>query len=241
MDTNTNTTAPETANGDKVGEHETPTLATATHSDKQEVTIADPAPTELHTATVEETARAHHDQGNDHGDGKPGIDNLEDALKVIADLRKENARSRTNAKETAANEARNDIANSIAKALGIVTDDTTETPDPAEQVTALTNQVAETKTRAEQAQLELAVYKTAGTAGANPDALLDSRSFMNTIATIDPTDIEAVKVAVTDALTANPTLKATPAVGPNRIDHTPGGSGHTEPKTLTEVLNARYQ
>lgn len=202
-----------------------------------------PAPAQVTnpTAPAPEASQEAHKQPQDTDAGKPGIDTLDDALKVIADLRKENARNRTNAKETAANEARQDIAQTIAKALGLQPDDSDDRPDPAEQVKTLTSQIEETRTRAEQAALELAVYRGAGTAGANPDALLDSRSFMTTIAQIDPADTEAVKTAITEAVQNNPNLRALQAGGPNRIDHAPGGSSHAEPKSLTEALSARYQ
>lgn len=230
MDESTTQTTGDTQSAETV---QAPTIGEA-----REVTIADPAPSELHTATVEEAARVAQ---TEQSDNKPGIDNLDDALKVIADLRKENARNRTNAKETAANEARLELAQKVALALGVAQDDSEEAPDPAEQVTALTRQIEETRTQADQSRLELAIYKTASAAGANPDALLDSRSFMSKLATIDPADTEAVKSAISEATRNNPTLKATQAVTPTRIDHAPGGNSHAEPKSLTEALSARYQ
>lgn len=193
------------------------------------------------TEPASEVSQEAHEQSQNTDTGKPGISTLDDALKVIADLRKENARNRTNAKENAANEARQDIAQTIAKALGLQPDDSDEQPDPAVQVQTLTAQIEETKTRAEQAALELAIYRSATGAGANPDALLDSRAFMTNIAQIDPTDPEAVKTAITEAVQNNPNLRALQASGPNRIDHTPGGSSHAEPKSLNEALSARYR
>ena len=203
-------------------------------ADKQPTQAPESTQVTLHEQTVAEASQ-------DADTGKPGISTLDDALKVIADLRKENARNRTNAKENAANEARQDIAQTIAKALGLQPDDNDEQPDPAVQVQTLTAQIEETKTRAEQAALELAIYRSATGAGANPDALLDSRAFMTTIAQIDPTDPEAVKTAITEAVQNNPNLRALQASGPNRIDHTPGGSSHAEPKSLNEALSARYR
>lgn len=200
-----------------------------------------PAPVTNTAEPASEAAQETHEKPQGTDTSKPGISTLDDALKVIADLRKENARNRTNAKETAANEARQDIAQTIAKALGLTPEADEEQPDPAAQVQALTAQIEETRTRAEQAALELAIYRSAAGAGANPDALLDSRAFMSAIATIDPADPEAVKTAITEAAQNNPNLRALQASGPNRIDHTPGGSSHAEPKSLTEALSARYQ
>lgn len=189
---------------------------------------------------TEDTTTGVSDSGDATKDNPTGIDNLQDALKVITDLRKENARARTNAKETAANEARTDIAQTIAKALGLSSDEENASPDPQEQVKALTEEVSATKARAEQATLELAIYKTSAAVGANPSSLLDSRSFMSSVADIDPTDEQAVASAIKSAVEQNPSLRAVQAAGSYRTDHTPGGSTRGEPKSLEEALAVRY-
>lgn len=166
------------------------------------------------------------------------ITNLADALKVIDDLRAENARSRTTAKQNAADEARTEIAEAIAQALGLQPDPASA-PDPQTQVQELTAQV-EARTQAErQATRELAIYKTAHTAGADPERLLDSRSFLQSITDIDPTNTDALTEAIRTAVTQNPTLKATQAAGPSSVDHTPGGQGQPR-QTLEQAAVALY-
>ena len=190
---------------------------------------------------TEGTTMGAPDSGETTEGTSTGIDNLQDALKVITDLRKENARARTNAKETAANEARQDIAQTIAKALGLTPDGTEDaSPDPLEQVKALTEEVSATKARAEQATLELAIYKTSAAVGANPTLLLDSRSFMSSVADINPNDGDAVASAIKSAVEQNPSLRAVQVAGSYRTDHTPGGSTRGEPKSLEEALAAHY-
>lgn len=207
-------------------------------------TTPTPPSTPPDTPTAPEAAKTASEEGKtaeeSDGEAKSGISTMDDALKVIADLRKENARQRTSAKEAAANEARQDMAATIARALGY-NPEGEEAPDPEEQVRTLTTQIEATRAEAEQAALELAIYRTASTVGANPDALLDSRSFMQTMAKVDAANADAVTEAITTAIKNNPTLKAAQAVGSTRVDHTPGGNGHAEPKSLTEALSARYQ
>lgn len=147
----------------------------------------------------------------------------EKAKAEIERLRRENAASRTNAKATAADEARKELAQQIGKALGLVADDDTP-PDPA----ALTAEVEAGRAENRTLAVELAVYKSVTQHGGNAAALTDSRAFLAKVADLDPKAedfttkvIDAAKAAVT----ANPTLKATPQAGiASAIDHA-GGSG----------------
>lgn len=123
----------------------------------------------------------------------------------IERLRRENASDRTNAKAKAAEEARKELAQTIGKALGLVED---EQIDPAKLTESLTTAQAD----ARRAQVELAVFRTAATAGGDPAALLDSSSFLASLDGIDPTDTEAVAAKVEAAVAANPRLGA--ATGP---------------------------
>ena len=118
----------------------------------------------------------------------------------IERLRRENASQRTQAKKNAADEARAALTQEISRALGLVKDD--EPVDPAK----LTEQLTEQTRRAREYQLELAVYRVAGTAGADANALLDSRSFLAKVADLDPADSGAMTAAVKDAVAANPAL-----------------------------------
>lgn len=123
----------------------------------------------------------------------------------IERLRRENGAARTTAKQQAADEARADLAQTIGKALGLVQND--EPVDPAE----LTKQVSTSQADAKAARVELAVFKNAATAGADPLALLDSASFLAKAASLDPTDVAGLTAAMQEAVTANPRLGAAPA------------------------------
>lgn len=137
----------------------------------------------------------------------------------IERLRRENGSSRTNAKAQAAEEARKELAQTIGKALGLVED---EAIDPAKLTESLTTAQAEAK----QAQVALAVYQNAGTVG-DPVALLDSTTFLKSVAGIDPTDTAAITAAIEAAVTANPRLGAAPTdprvPAPNMAQGSSGG------------------
>ena len=98
----------------------------------------------------------------------------------------------------------------------------------AERETA-TAQLAET-------QRTLAVVRTASKAGANADALLDSNSFMKTIADIDPTDLAAVEKAITDAVEKNSALRAAALPAMSGGGHQGGGTPKPKP-TLTSAVS----
>ena len=81
-----------------------------------------------------------------------------------------------------------DFMKKMAALFGVETDDE-KPPTPEELAKQLAEEQNRTKAsddRARQTQVELAVYKTAGKHGGDPDALLDSRSFANAIAKLDP-------------------------------------------------------
>jgi hypothetical protein len=138
----------------------------------------------------------------------------------IEKLRKENGAERTNAKAQAAEDAKKEMAQTIAKALGLVDDDST---DPAK----LTEKLTESQTAAQQARVELAVFKAAPDAAGDPLALLDSTSFLKSLDGVDPSDTAAVQAAITAAITAYPRLGA--ETGPRAPAPNPaqgaGGSG----------------
>lgn len=125
----------------------------------------------------------------------------------IERLRRENASSRTNAKAAAAEEARKELAQQIGKALGLVEN---EPVDPAK----LTEQLTASQEQAKQAALELAIFKSSPDAAAAA-ALLDSRSFLEKVASLDPADAEAIKAAVDESMQSIPALgKRPPAPNP---------------------------
>lgn len=133
------------------------------------------------------------------------------ALREVEKARTEAAAARTKAREAAKDEARA----TLLKELGLVKDD--QPADPKQAAADL----AAARTQAADAARELAIFKNAP-AGTDVAGLLDSRSFLTTVATIDPTDTEALAAAIGQALTTNPRLKtgqAPAASGPDL----PGG------------------
>lgn len=144
------------------------------------------------------------------------VEDLPDwAQKVIKEARDDAAKTRVNAKQQAAEEARTQMAQDIAKALGITTDDTpTEEQLSPEQLRDL---LAGERTTAKMARVELAVYRTAQNGGNfNAAALLDSRAFLDSIKDVDPGDSEALTAKIAEAVQTQPWLAqpTTPAVDP---------------------------
>jgi len=133
----------------------------------------------------------------------------------IEKLRKQNGDERINAKKEAAEAARNELLQKLG-----LTKEGEPQPDPAKLAADL---AAEREAKANTAR-ELAIFKAAGAAGADPAKLLDSNSFMTSVQGLDPTDGEAVAAAITAAVTANQSLKAARAAGASGIEQT-GGSG----------------
>ncbi|MFI1942052.1 hypothetical protein ACH44C_33580 [Streptomyces purpureus] len=126
------------------------------------------------------------------------------AQKALSDARAEAGKERTTAKANAAAEAREQLLKEFGEKLGILTPE--EKPDPAK----LTAAIGEKDTRIGSLEgsvrsltIELAAYKAAGKHEANPAALLDSRSFLESVQGLDPaaTDFatkldDAIKAAV---------------------------------------------
>jgi hypothetical protein len=96
------------------------------------------------------------------------------AQKALRDARAEAARSRTTAKQTAADEARQELTAQIARALGLSED---EEVDPG----ALTEQIEQAQAAAWRSGVELQVHRVASRLGGNADALLDSLSFIDSL------------------------------------------------------------
>lgn len=156
------------------------------------------------------------------------VDDLPDwAQGLIRDLRKESGDRRTQA--TQAEQARADLLDGIAKALGIKSDDAP--PDPKVLQQTLTEREARVSSLEEDVRtrdVELAAWRIAATQGANAAALLDSRSFLREVSGLDPaaSDFSArVEQAVKTAVTANPSLRATPVVAPGLAGIGVAGNG----------------
>lgn len=101
----------------------------------------------------------------------------------------------------------------LGKALGLVKDEPPTAEELTKQLQASQAERDAERTRARQAAVELAVFRAAGTLGADGSALLDSRSFAGTLADLDPADAgfgERVAAAITAAVEAQPKYKLTP-------------------------------
>lgn len=157
------------------------------------------------------------------------IARLEDEVKKA---RNEAGKSRINAKQTAADEARAELAQTIGKALGLVED---ETVDPAK----LLEQVTASQAQAHQATVELAVFRAADAAGGDPVALLDSRAFLEKVAEIKPDDSAALTAAITAAVGDNPRLgKASAPVQPGMQRNPAQGSSSSPPLGIDAQIAA---
>ena len=149
-----------------------------------------------------------------------------EALKaMIQSLRSENAKSRTDAKTSAADEARQSLAQQIGKALGLVADDAPV--DPAQLVETNRSQ-----------SVQLAVFKAAPQ-GVKVNELLDSMSFNNAVSQLDPASPDfssQVQEAIKAAVAANPSLKAgqAPARSGNQLT---GGTGGAEQITEAQLAS----
>jgi hypothetical protein len=152
-------------------------------------------------------------------------------LGEVAKARKEAGDSRGTAKATAAAEAKAEYAQQIGKLLGLVDGD--DPADPAK----LTEQLTAKDQEAKQARVELAVFRAASEVGADPNLLLDSRSFLTKVAGLDPGDALGIAAAVGEAMMANPTF----AKGDGRRLPAPNpalGSSASGPPGLDEQIAA---
>jgi hypothetical protein len=155
------------------------------------------------------------------------------AWKLIEGLRAD--KSNVDEKVKAATEAaEKSIVERLGKALGVMGEDKTPTAEE------LAEQVKKAQGTNSALQVENAVLRLAGPAGANAQALLDSRSFMDSIAKIDPSDSEAVKNAITQAVSSNKALAAQAGAFTGGM---PGGfqePATQRPKSLGEAISRHY-
>lgn len=167
-------------------------------------------------------------------DGKPF-----DPARAIADLGK--ARADMKAERDRATAADTQLK-AVLKALGMDT-----APDPAK----LTEQLTERDTAVKLARVENLVLRTAGKAGADGDALLDSRGFAAKLASIDPDADDAgtrVDAEIKAWLVANPRYAVAPArqSGSSTLPGAngsggPGGGEQRAAKSLGEATANFYR
>ncbi|MEU7590684.1 hypothetical protein AB0A95_30885 [Micromonospora sp. NPDC049230] len=129
----------------------------------------------------------------------------------------------------------------VLKAAGLTSDGKT---DPAEQLKAAAEERDKATQKLRDKSLRLAVRENADKAGVDATAVIDSSSFRDATAELDPDAADyddQVVAAMKKALKANPRLAATAAQGAGKqgADHNGGGSQKSKPKNLTEAIAAR--
>jgi hypothetical protein len=183
--------------------------------------------------------------------GQPqDISSLPDwAQRIITETRAEAAQHRT-AKQTATQEAQaaKTQRDQVLKAMGL-NPDGTDAPATTE---ALTAQVEQQQAVAWTAAVELNVFRTAQAAGANGEALLDSRAFVDSLDAFTEDDPQSpdfrtkLEAHIKAYVEQHPTFKAnaTTTTAPPRAggDRPAGGSGTQpqRPQGLGAAIKAHY-
>jgi hypothetical protein len=150
------------------------------------------------------------------------------------------ARTAENVAKAEAKETKRQLAE-VLKAMGLGDDGK---PDPAK----LSSELSAAQKRAKATAIENLVLRRAGKAGADGDALLDSRSFLDSLAAIDPDSSAAgddVEAAITAALKANKRLAAKASTasssgGAGNGNGGPSGGAARKPASLAEAITSHY-
>ncbi|MFR9794236.1 hypothetical protein ACL07V_37375 [Streptomyces sp. MB22_4] len=135
--------------------------------------------------------------------------------KLVENLRGDVAaeKAKREAAEQKAQQDQADLMKKVAAAFGLdIGEEKPPTPEElAKQLDEARGETKASRDQARQTQVELAVYRSAGKHGGDPDALLDSRGFAKAIADLDPTSksfAADMEKAVKEAVEANPKLAA---------------------------------
>lgn len=142
------------------------------------------------------------------------------AQQMVQEARQEAAAARTSSRDQAKADARNELL----RELGLVKAD--EPADP-KQLAADLQATAAARTAAER---ELALYRNAPQ-GVDVPALLDSRAFQQSVASIDPSNTAALVAALTSA-SENPRYRTVQASASSGVDL---ASGNQEQRTFTRA------
>lgn len=121
------------------------------------------------------------------------------------------------------------LRDGMAAALGLKSSDDDLTPEQ------LTQQLTTAQADAAQARLELSVFRSAPD-GVDAQALLDSRSFLQSVQNVDATDAAAVTAAVTAFIDANPRFITTTPRSPGHRDAATPGSAPTSGRSMDNLL-----
>lgn len=201
------------------------TTETGTAATAPEVTATEPAPAATTPAT--ETAPTTR-RSLESALAALDDDTRSYVLETVKTARNEAKNLRDRVKS--ADDVRAELIATIAKATGIEQ----APPDPA----ALTQQLEAQTSATRQASLELAVYRAAASAGGDPNALLDSVSFVKSLDGLDPSDSDAVIAKVTAAVAANPALGTAPARRAPGTNPAAGSSANGAPDLESEIATA---
>ena len=126
----------------------------------------------------------------------------------------------------------------LAALAGVFNPEASPAADPAEALQTITAETETLRTDLADARAELAVYRSAAEHGGNPNALLDSRSFLNTLRGLDATADdyqEQVAEAIRTAVASNANLSA---AGPGPVRG--GGSGAGQGSANTGVTQEQF-
>lgn len=167
------------------------------------------------------------------------------AQKLIKDARKGEGDYRKRAQEEAASRASTEeklqgFLDGFSKVLGLSadTDATNEAPTPPDPE-KLTSELEAAQREHHATRVELAVFRSAGEYDGDPDALLDSRSFLNKVLDLDPSagDFnDKVATAIKEAVASNPKLKAqSPVSIPAAPTPPSGGDFASGPREKTDA------
>ena len=175
------------------------------------------------------------EQAEEH-DEQTGSQADDPKLKAARD---EAAQNRIKARE--ATEQKDALIQQLGKALGLIKDDDGKGEGPDAE--ALTKQIADEQAKATSAARELAVYKAAASNGADPAKLLDSRSFLSSIESVDHTDDKAIGQAIKTAVDGNRSFALARAAGASTADTASGPGGGSTTKadmSLNDAVTAHY-
>ncbi|TMR97543.1 hypothetical protein [Nonomuraea basaltis] len=137
--------------------------------------------------------------------------------------------------------AQQEVAQQIARALGLVEAEETP-PDPQTVIDRLTTEKSTTEQERDaerdlhrRVRVELAIHRSSTKFGADPDALLDSRSFLRNVRELDPDDAAAIDDVIKRAVEDNPKFKASQTAGPPAKSggDFAGGTGARPEESLT--------
>lgn len=160
----------------------------------------------------------------------------DDLLAEVKRLRGENAAKRTQARDSASQ--RDELKKSLADLLGLGEKEEITPEQLQKQLTEAKDQSTQHEQALRERDTQLAVLRLAPSLSANGTRLLDSRSFLTSLASVDPSDEAAVKTAIQNAVKQDAAFSTIPASSGSH-GHQGNGTKPT-PKTLDAAISAHY-